>query len=132
MDAGKKGRIILWAVIGVMLAAALLWLGRPQSGTRMVAAISVGEQTVMTIDLSAAEDREFSIREETGLPIRFQIRDHAIRFMESDCPDKICINTGFLRNDLDVASCLPNRTSLLVMSEQYRSPGLLDRLLPGR
>lgn len=131
MDTEKKRRMILWVVIGVLLAAALLWLGRPQSGTRMIAVVSVGDQTILTIDLSAAKDQEFSIQDETGLPITFQIRDHAIRFLESDCPDKICINTGFLRNDLDVASCLPNRTTLLVMSEQYRSPGLLGRFFPG-
>ena len=50
----------------------------------------------------------------TEQAITFQVRDHAIRFLSSDCPDKVCVNTGFLRNDLDVASCLPNRTSLFV------------------
>ena len=130
MDVQKKRRLLLWGVIGVMLLAALLWLGRPQTRQRLVASVSVGEQTVLTVDLTAAEDGEFSILEQTGLPITFQIRDHAIRFVSSDCPDKICVNTGFLRNDLDVASCLPNRTTLLVTAERYTAPGLLGAFSP--
>ena len=56
-------------------------------------------------------------KEETGLPITFQIKDHAIRFLESNCPDKVCIHTGFLKNDLDVACCLPNQTTVLITRE---------------
>lgn len=110
-------RLILWLAVALALGGSLLWLARPRTGERLVANITVGEKTVRTIDLARAEDQEFSILEETGLPITFEIRDHAIRFAESDCPDKICINTGFLKNDLDVACCLPNQTAVLVTKE---------------
>lgn len=121
MEQGKKTRLLLWLGVGVLLAASLLWLAwqtQPrEQGPQLVATISVGEQEVRRIDLAAAGDQEFSILDETGLPITFQIRDHAIRFLESDCPDKICINTGFLRDDLAVACCLPNQTTLFVSLE---------------
>ncbi len=110
-------RLGLWLAIALALGGSLLWLARPQTGERLVAAITVGEETVRTIDLSRAEDQKFSILEETGKPVTFEIRDHAIRFLESDCPDKVCINTGFLKNDLDVACCLPNQTAVLVTKE---------------
>ena len=56
--------------------------------------------------------------DETGLEITFQVQDHAIRFLSSDCPDKVCVNTGFLREDLQVATCLPNRTTLFLSVSQ--------------
>ena len=111
-------RLILWLVIALALGASLLWLARPQTGERVVASITVGDKTVRTVDLTKAKDQEFSILEETGLPITFQIKDHAIRFLESDCPDKVCINTGFLKNDLDVACCLPNQTAIFITKEE--------------
>ena len=115
MERGKRIRLLIWLAIGLLLAAALVWMARPQpKGPRLVATVAVGNREVMSIDLMTAEDQEFSILDETGLPITFQVREHAIRFLESDCPDKICIHTGFLKNDLDVASCLPNRTVLFV------------------
>ncbi len=110
-------RLALWLAVALALGGSMLWLARPQAEGRVVASITVGEETVRTIDLTKAKDQEFSILEETGKPITFQIKDHAIRFLESDCPDKVCINTGFLKNDLDVACCLPNQTALLVSKE---------------
>lgn len=113
MTKEKKLRLLLWGLIALALLGSILWLARPQSTAgHILAVITVGETTVRTIDLTTAKDQDFSILEETGLPIVFQIRDHAIRFLSSDCPDKVCINTGFLKNDMDVACCLPNQTLL--------------------
>lgn len=115
MEQGKKIRLLAWLAVAVLLAAALLWMFRPQpKGPRLVATVTVGNREVASIDLETAEDEDFSILDETGLPITFQVRDHAIRFLHSDCPDKVCIQTGFLKNDLDVACCLPNQTVLFV------------------
>lgn len=119
MEEGNKRRLLIWLVVALLLVAAVLWMGRPrpepaETGPRLVATVSVDNREVVRVDLGAEEDREFSIVDETGLPITFQIRDHAIRFLHSDCPDKVCIHTGFLKNDLDVACCLPNRTILMV------------------
>lgn len=115
MERGRKSRLLVWLAVAALLAAAVLWMARPQpKGPRLVATVAVGNREVVAIDLEDAEDQEFSIFDETGLPITFQVREHAIRFLESNCPDKICVHTGFLKNDLDVASCLPNRTTLFV------------------
>lgn len=113
-------RRLLWLIIALALAASAAWMLRPgrSRGPRITAVITVGDETVRRIDLASAGDQEFSILEETGLPITFQIKDHAIRFLQSDCPDKVCINTGFLKNDLDVACCLPNQTTLFLTTEE--------------
>jgi len=117
MPKEKAVRIALWLAVAAVLAGSLLWIFRARTGERVIATITVENKVVRTIDLSRARDQEFSILEETGMPITFQVRDHAIRFLESDCPDKVCVNTGFLKNDLDVACCLPNRTTLFISRE---------------
>lgn len=36
-------------------------------------------------------------------------------FLYSDCPDKICINTGWLEKNGDYAACLPNGIAICIM-----------------
>lgn len=116
MNKEKKVQYIVIAVLGVAVTASLLFMLRPASGERLVAKIQVDSKEVATIDLDTAANEVFSIEQSTGLPIEFEIKDHAIRFLHSDCPDKVCVNSGYQSRDMDIASCLPNRTVLSVQS----------------
>ncbi len=78
------------------------------------AEILINGQTIKTVSLN--EDRIFTIDE---LPdVKFEIKDKKIRFLESDCPDKICVNTGFIGADTieKIAVCLPNSASIHIIS----------------
>ncbi|MDR3255458.1 MAG: NusG domain II-containing protein [Synergistaceae bacterium] len=58
-----------------------------------------------------------------GLPaVRIVTRGGAAGFVASDCPDKVCIHTGFLTKPGQAAACLPNRVVIRV------SPGGADTL----
>jgi len=49
--------------------------------------------------------------------VEFEVRDGAVAFIRSNCPDQICVNTGWLRISGDFAACLPNRVLLVVPAE---------------
>lgn len=49
--------------------------------------------------------------------VKIQIKDGMIGFIESDCPDKVCINTGFLSRAGQTAVCLPNAISVVIKSK---------------
>ncbi|MEG1943783.1 MAG: NusG domain II-containing protein [Angelakisella sp.] len=114
MDKNKKTALLLYGVLAVLVIGSLLFLLRPAAPHGLVATVQVGDKKILELPLATAADGTISIKDETGLPITFEIRDHAIRFLDSDCPDKICIKSGFLHRDMDIASCLPNKTVLLV------------------
>lgn len=38
-----------------------------------------------------------------------------IRFSEADCPDKVCVRTGWLENSGDIAACIPDRIIIKVV-----------------
>lgn len=61
------------------------------------------------------KDSEFSIEEKPL--VTFQVKDGKVAFIDSDCPDKVCIHTGFLGQNAQVAACLPNRLTLMVKSD---------------
>ena len=51
----KKRRLVLWLLVGALLAASALWLLRPQAaGPRLVATITVGDREVRRVELATA------------------------------------------------------------------------------
>jgi len=45
------------------------------------------------------------------------VKDGAIAFIESDCPNQECIHAGWLRIPGATAACLPNRVSITLTGE---------------
>ena len=107
----------IWLVGGVVFAALLLavffalFFGN-RTENDMVH-IAKNGQVVLAMDLSV--DGYFVLE---SLPaVRFEVRDGHAAFAESDCPDQICVRTGFLNRPGQMAVCLPNRVSLTVAGD---------------
>ena len=109
----KKKDLLTAAVL--LAAAAVLWLGMNTGSKEYIYAdIYYDSKVIKTIDLIKTPDTEFSLSENKH--VVFQIRDGKIAFIHSDCPDKICINTGFLSANGQSAACLPNRLLVKIRS----------------
>ena len=48
------------------------------------------------------------------LNIEVLTQNGRIRFYSSDCPDQICVNSGFLGRVGQTAACLPNQTIIVI------------------
>lgn len=79
------------------------------------AQISVDGQIVMTLDLS--EDRIVKL-DSFGRNIILEVKDQKIRFLSSDCSNKICVNTGFIGSEGETAVCLPNKTAVIILGKE--------------
>jgi len=110
-----------WIIIGVALFFLLLLLFLMQnrkSAERAVARITVDGTTIATVALDIASDGKLSYEE---IPFaRFEIRDHRIRFIEADCPDKLCERTGWISRPGESAICLPNRIVVRIEGENQK------------
>lgn len=108
----KKGDIL---VIAAILAAALVcYFVFADKSSGSFAEISVDGEVLYTVDLSEAKERtEFRPNDEYGVLIVAQ--NGTIRFEHSDCEDKLCVNSGELKNAGDVAVCLPAKTVITVV-----------------
>lgn len=112
----KRNDIILVALI---ILAALLGMGGLkyyQSGresTQIIAVISQNKEVVERIDLNkVTKSREIKLSGNYDETI--VVEKGRIRFKEADCPDKICVKTGWLQKPGDVAVCLPNRAVIKI------------------
>lgn len=118
----RKADLIIIAVI-VLLALVFLLLNKfflTENG--VYAEIYHDSKLVKRIELSNAKAGSFSI---PGKPdVVFQLYDDgSIAFIESDCPDKVCIRSGRLKYAGQFAACLPNRMMLKIVSDDKDREG---------
>jgi hypothetical protein len=105
----KSDLILTAALLSAALVISLMW-----SLFNRNAALAA----TIIIDGSVAEIIEIEDSSIFSLPERpnvvFEIRNGTIAFVSSDCPDKICIKTGFIRHGGQFAACLPNGVVLRI------------------
>lgn len=103
-----------YILLALILLAALLgygvlhWYPGVNNSGHRIAVITLDQQIVERIDLDRVEEtREIILSGKYQETIR--VEKGRIRFIQADCPDKICVNTGWLTAPGDTAVCLPNR-----------------------
>ncbi len=115
MSIMKKGDILL---AGLVIAAALaLWglsgLRENNSSGRLVAVIKSGGRIIEEVCLDdEKEARQIPIDKDFRQIILVQ--PGRIRYLESDCPRKYCVSSGWLDKAGDFAVCIPNRTMVVL------------------
>lgn len=103
MSRNKALGIIAAAVfIGAAVWCAVILL-KPKSS---YVNITQDGRLLYTLDLTKEKDRTFTV-EYGGKKNIIEIKDGRIRMLEAECPDHICVNTGWLE-DVPIV-CLPNR-----------------------
>ena len=111
--------VILAVIFAACLAVSLFVFGKPAGN---VVNIISGGKILYTFDLSKAEDCVFNV-ECCGGVNTIEIKDHKIHVREADCPDGICVKTGWIGEQTGAAPivCLPNR--VVIEMEQSAADG---------
>lgn len=117
--------ILTMIVIGVAV-----WFGYKFafSDTPAKAEIYYKSELIETVDLKAGVDKRFSIPQDENVVFHLQ-KDGSIGFEKSDCPDKVCIETGMLHTVGQTAACLPNEIILKIVPLDDRSDKDLDMVV---
>ncbi len=53
------------------------------------------------------------------------VKDQKIGIIEADCPDKICIQEGFIRNPGETTVCLPHKVMIEICSTATEEPDII-------
>lgn len=102
----RPGRRIWWnaAFAAVILLAALgLFLLRSRE-PGLYARVDFGMGVVEQLPL--AEDKDY-FYEVGGYVVHLQVKDGAIAFLDSQCPDGVCEQFGWLQEEDQWACCMP-------------------------
>jgi len=109
----KFGDILLAFVIAAV-AVLLIFLFKPEDAQSLTAVIIKNGEEIKRVNLSEPYlDQTITIND--GADIEIVVENGRIRFTQSSCRDKTCINTGWLDSPGDTAACLPNRTIIKII-----------------
>jgi len=103
--------VVLMVIGGVMLVNNL----RQEKPTGNVAILEIDGVIVEKFDLDS--DLE-NYRAETALGYNtLEFANGAVRVIEADCPDKICVNFGWIKHVGQTIVCLPHRLIIRIANE---------------
>lgn len=116
----KKGDIILFAVVLLLVVGGFgiitIYKGI-DDGEHNIAVIKQNDQIIATIDLDKIHEPQ-----RIKLPGDYEeiilVEKGKIRFEEADCPDLVCVRTGWLTQKGDMAVCLPNKAIIRIEGEK--------------
>ena len=109
----KKGDILLTALI-LIVCIALIFIPKLLSSD-LVATVYLDGETVETIKLSDVE-KNFTFSPCDNVEI--EVQKDRIRFLSSDCPDKLCVKSGWLSSSGATSACLPEKVVITVSGEK--------------
>ncbi|MCX8084545.1 MAG: NusG domain II-containing protein [Calditerrivibrio sp.] len=61
---------------------------------------------------------------EFGKRVKMEIKDGKVRFLSSDCKDKICLQFGYIETCGESAVCVPNRVAIVIECEKRDYDGV--------
>ncbi len=94
-------------IVAVVLGALVFW--PRQAGQSAVLQTPAGEQR-----LPLSEDARYEAAGNEGMVLTIEVADGRVRVLSSDCPDQVCVHTGWLSRDGDTAACVPAGVSVRV------------------
>lgn len=72
------------------------------------------------------ESRSFTLKAADGGTNRIEIRSGSIGILSADCPDKLCVKQGFIKDSRLPITCLPNRLVIQLRPAQDSDDGKTD------
>ena len=96
---------LLFAAVLLLVAVVLFWAlrGRKQ-GEALVAVADFGDGITEVLPLDKDYDYLYEVG---GYVVHLQVKDGAVAFQDSQCPDHVCEQFGWLSEEGAWAACVP-------------------------
>lgn len=116
-----------WFVIILVVAAAvgifIAQLAFAKSGSKAVVTTPS-----KTITLSLSTDTQTVLQGDNGIEVTIVVEGGRIRFEQSNCPDKICVHSGWLSKSGQSAACVPAGIAISVSGDNASQSEPLDAI----
>lgn len=122
----KRSDIVIILALIVLSVVGIIAFNKLFADVPAMAEIYYKSELIMTVELKEQqEEKTFSLEQDNDVVIKLH-SDGAISFLESDCPDKICINSGKLSMVGQRAACLPNGIIIKIVPKDGHSGDDID------
>lgn len=104
-----KGKAIIFLLLAAVAASAAVLLLRGRGEDRPVARITRDGVLLEEIDLTTVDQPyTLTFEDESGRNV-VTVEQGRIRVSEADCPDRVCVNQGWISDGTVPIVCLPHR-----------------------
>jgi len=109
-----RGDLVVVALCAALVAASAALLA-PPGGVAHTALIERhdGRRDALALD----RDARLEVEGRRG-PSVIEVRGGRARFLDSDCPQKLCVRAGWLARAGETAACVPNGVSLTLVGDE--------------
>lgn len=115
MKKGDKIAAILIAGIIILSFIGVFAYKYYINGSSRIAVIEQNGKVVKTIDLNKIKEKsEFTLPYNNGHFNKIELEPGKIRIIDADCPDKICVKTGWISEPGQTAVCLPHKLMIRI------------------
>lgn len=118
----RTSNVLLWLVFLVITIGSFFLSSTPMSLGETVI-IEVKGNTVYKGPL--AEDRKVTIKATYGL-VRIQIKGNKVAVVDAECPNKICVRTGWRSHDGESIRCVPNELIIRILGKRVQVAAQLE------
>lgn len=120
----KKGDKIVLSLICILIICSLLGIYgyRLFYKNKKVSAVIKHEGNIIkTINLNKVNKAyEIKIPSKDNHFNIIKVEKGRIRFEDADCPDKVCVKAGWLKNPGNSAACLPHKIIIIIEGENTK------------
>ena len=118
----KRNTIILVSAVVVVALAVVVFqmIFLKKEGT--YALVQVQQEQRYRLDLQ--KETELVVEDETGFN-KIKVKDGAIGVTEADCPDKVCVRTGYISKTGEVIACLPHELTVTISGADAKEDAMV-------
>lgn len=118
----KRNTIILVSAVVVVALAVVVFqmIFFKKEGT--YALVQVQQEQRYRLDLQ--KETELVVEDETGFN-KIKVKDGAIAVTEADCPDKVCVRTGYISKTGEVIACLPHELTVTISGADAKEDAMV-------
>nr|WP_314278503.1 NusG domain II-containing protein [uncultured Peptostreptococcus sp.] len=112
----KKRDIILFIIIAIVIVQAVLINKYINSGQGDRVEVYVENKLYNTYPLD--KEKRVQIKEKNGRINNIYIHNRGVEMTQANCPDKVCIHTGFINKPGQSIVCLPHKINIKIVSDK--------------
>ena len=109
---------MLYLLISVLAVALLSGVFGIRNQAVAQAVLSMDGEPIIQIPLEQLKDTGVEEVTSYGYNYRIAYESGRIRFAHADCPDQICVHTGWISRSGELAACVPGHLVLRINAEQ--------------
>lgn len=109
----KKKDFILITVILIAIAA-LFGYTKFKDANEEAAVVAVYKDNELYKEIPLDEEVEFTIKDREHMN-KVKVHDNGVEVTEANCPDKVCVKTGFITKPSQSIVCIPNKLNIKII-----------------